>query len=309
MISASNLWRSAARTISLAAPRTTWNAVRICPSSPTTTPEPKSNEIMVGRVELATETRLAAGRARRSAAGRFLPRTASVSCGLSPFSRWIATTEGSARAIASATTVSRAETRSRGEGCWAGAPPGRADRPGRAAGRPAGGARSSGNPSLRETESTPIHHFQLPASGATRDWPASGPCREGRRGPSACSARGPPHSTGQLTASEFLRIVNARRDAGRGGVRLAGDSPPTPGHSGGGLGRMLKVGCPCHFREITTSGDRVEGARFHAAVLGSPSGSRAGRVVARVQPPDGLLGLAGRRAGGGGPGPGAGREG
>ena len=64
-----------------------------------------------------------------------------------------------------------------------------------------------------------------------------------------------------------------------------------------------------HFREITISGDRVEGARFHAAVLGSPSGSLAGRVVARVQPPDGLPGLAGRRADGGGRGAGAGREG
>ena len=86
MISASNRCRSAARTLSLAAPRTTWNAVRICPSVPTTTPEPKSNEIW----SEGSSSRLNRARGRpgsKVGPGRFLPRTACVSCGLSPFSR------------------------------------------------------------------------------------------------------------------------------------------------------------------------------------------------------------------------------
>ena len=79
-------------------------------------------------------------------------------------------------------------------------------------------------------------------------------------------------------------------------------SSPPPGHPGGGPGPRVEVGCPRHSRESTRSGDRVQGAWFHASVLGSPSGGRAGRVVALVQPRDGLPGLAGRRADGYGPG-------
>src|SRR4051812_23359741 len=52
--------------------------------------------------------------------GRGLPRTAIVSCEFSAFLRWMATTEGSALAMVSATTVSRAVTRSIGATCGGG---------------------------------------------------------------------------------------------------------------------------------------------------------------------------------------------
>ena len=48
--------------------------------------------------------------------GRFRPRMACVSCEFSPLKRWIATTDGSALAIASAMTVSSAATTSAGDG-------------------------------------------------------------------------------------------------------------------------------------------------------------------------------------------------
>src|SRR4051812_13266852 len=93
------------------------------------------------------------------------------------------------------------------------------------------------------------------------------------------------------------------------GVEVLGRFPPPRGHFGAGHGVGFRVAVLSVTSVITTSDDRVEGARFHAAVLGSSSGGLAGRVVALVHAPLRLLALAGRRADGGGEGPGAGRQG
>src|SRR5438045_5287262 len=87
------------------------------------------------------------------------PRTASVSCGFSPFQRWIATTDGSARAIASDMTVSIDATRSAGAG------------PG---GRDAGDCGPSANKATQEKTMSEVMSgsFVLdPAAGGRVSWP------------------------------------------------------------------------------------------------------------------------------------------
>ncbi len=114
MISASNDWPPTALTLSRAAPRTTWKAVRISPWSPITTPEPKSKDMKSSWTCLGTGISNRLPSANRG--DGFRPRTARVSCEPGFLSRWIATTDGSARAIASAITDSMEATMSAAAG-------------------------------------------------------------------------------------------------------------------------------------------------------------------------------------------------